>query len=98
VEVRIDYRTKKYSLIAAKSFARDVVTVKVLIFGGTCTELGDSKTKEGGKSCNAMITPSRTKRCVRNRMGEEIVVKYELLHGHPINLLDHLVKRKRRRR
>jgi hypothetical protein len=70
-------------LIAAKSFATgDVVMVlseyeakkeeKVLIFGGTCAEPGDSKTKEGGKSFNAMITTNCTICCVRNiRRGEE---------------------------
>jgi hypothetical protein len=104
VEVRIDYERGTCSLIAAKWFVTgDVVTVlseyeankeeKVLIFGGTCAEPGDSKTKEGGNSYNAMITPSRTIRCVRNiRKGEEIVVNYEMVEGDPINFLDRVVR------
>jgi hypothetical protein len=106
VIVRIDYRTATCSLIAAKRFARgDVVTVmseyeakkeeKVLIFGGRCAEPGDAKTKEGGKSFNAMITSSRTIRCVREiRRGEEIIVHYELVRGNPLNFLDRVVRSK----
>jgi hypothetical protein len=100
VIVRMDYRTGTCSLIAAKSFARgDVVTVmsefeakqeeKVLIFGGRCAERGDPKTKEGGKSFNATITPSRTIRCVRKIIkGEEIIVNYDPVRGDPLNFLD----------
>jgi hypothetical protein len=106
VEVRIDYRTATCSLISAKSFARgDVVTVlseyeamkeeKVLLFGGTCAEPGDVKTKEGGKSFNAMITASRTIRCVTKiRRGEKIIVNYELVYGDPLNYLDRVVRLK----
>jgi hypothetical protein len=104
VIVRIDYKTATCSLIAAKSFARgDVVTVmseyevkkeeKVLIFGGRCAEPGDAGTKEGGKSFNAMITPSRTIRCFKKiRRGEEIIVNYELVRGDPLNFLDRVVR------
>jgi hypothetical protein len=106
VEVRIDYRTATCSLIASKSFATgNVVTVlsvyeakmegKVLIFGGRCAEPEDAKTKKGGKSFNAMITPSRTIRCVTNiRRGQEIIVNYEVVDGHPINYLDRVVRSK----
>jgi hypothetical protein len=104
VQVRIDYRTGTSSLFAAKPYAKgDVVTVlssyeakmkeKVLIFGGRCAVPGDSTTKEGGKSFNAMLTPSHTIRCVRKiRMGEEIIVSYELAPGDPINFLDRVVR------
>jgi hypothetical protein len=106
VEVRIDYRTATCTLIAAKRFVPgDVVTVlseyeamkeeKVLIFGGTCAEPGDFKTEEGEKAFNAMITPSRTIRCVENiRRGEEIIVNYELVRGDSINFLDRVVRSK----
>jgi hypothetical protein len=106
VIVRMDYRTGTCSLIAAKSFARgDVITVmsefeakqeeKVLIFGGRCAERGDPKTKEGGKSFNATITPSRTIRCVRKIIkGEEIIVNYDPVRGDPLNFLDRVVRSK----
>jgi hypothetical protein len=106
VQVRIDYRTGSCSLFAAKGFAKgDVVTVlsayeakkekRVLIFGGRCAEPGDAKTKEGGKSCNAMITPSHTIRCVtRIRRGEEIIVNYDVVDGDPIKFLDRVVRSK----
>jgi hypothetical protein len=104
VEVRIDYETASCFLIAAKTFAAgDVVTIlskyeakkaeKVLIFGGICAERGGSKTKEGEKLCNAMITASRTIRCVRRiTRGEEIIVNYELVPDHPVNFLDRVVR------
>jgi hypothetical protein len=103
VEVKIDYAAGSCSLVACKNFEiGDVVTVlseyeakmekKVLIFGGTCAESGDSKTQEGGKPCNAMITTSRTIRCVREiRKGKEIIVNFDLDAGHPINFLDRMV-------
>jgi hypothetical protein len=106
VEVRIDYTKATCSLIAAKNFVRgDVITVmseyeakkeeKVLILGGRCAERGDAKTKEGGKSLNAMITPSRTIRCIEEiRRGEEIIVNYELVRGNQLNFLDRVVRSK----
>jgi hypothetical protein len=65
---------------------------KMLIFGGMCAESGDSKTKDGGKPCSAMITTSRTIRCVREiRKGEDIIVNFDLDPGYPINFLDRMV-------
>lgn len=104
IQVRIDYGAATSSLFAAKKFVRgDVVTVlsvyeagmtkKVLIFGGRCAETRDVSTKKGGKSFNAMITPSHTIRCITNiRRGEEIVVNYEQVDGDPLNFLDRVVR------
>jgi hypothetical protein len=106
VQVRIDYGTATCSLFAAKTFAKgDVVTIlsvyeakkeeKMLIFGGRCAESGDAKSTEGGKSINAMVTPSHTIRCVTKiRRGEEIIVNYEMVDGDPINFLDRVVRSK----
>jgi hypothetical protein len=104
VQVRIDYGAATSSLFAAKRFARgDVVTVlsvyetvsakKVLIFGGRCAVAGDAMTKEGGKTFNAMITPSHTIRCIKRiKRGEEIVVNYELVVDDPLNFIDRVVR------
>jgi hypothetical protein len=104
VQVRIDYGAATSSLFAAKKFARgDVVTVlsvyeakmaeKVLIFGGRCAKPGDATTKEGGKSFNAMLTPSHTICCMKKiRRGEEIVVNYELVDGDPLKFRDRVVR------